>query len=164
MAVNTPPKINFWHVWTDPDGISHQTLQAVDEFQLGLISKGNSPQWLSSRSEGQMTVLLSVLPQGWRANWHETPAPQWIIPLQGAWGVETMDGKKVEMKTGDLSFGNDLNTKRSQGKQGHRSWTVGDEPCQLLIIQLGEEIAKPPLPYRKISTNSNQREIDRFIV
>ena len=73
-------------------------------------------------------------------------APQWVIPISGAWGVETMDGTRVEMGVGELSFGGDQKTKAQNGKSGHLSWVVGEEPCQLMIVQLGEGMARPALP------------------
>ena len=96
---------------------------------------------------------------GWVGDWHENPRPQWIIPLSGRWFVESMDGHRVEMGPGDISLGEDQNTRpRSDGKQGHLSGTVGDEPAVLMLIQLatlaqvrpermpGFEISDPPLP------------------
>ena len=65
------------------------------------------------------TVLVVVQPVGWVGEWHENPKPQWIIPLSGRWFVETMDGKRVEMGPGEVSFGGDQNTKPdAQGARG----------------------------------------------
>ena len=48
-----------------------------------------------------------------------------------------MDGVRVEMGPGDLAFGGDQNaTSDAQGRVGHRSGTLGDEPCSLMIVQL----------------------------
>ena len=146
MNPEKSPGIPFWHVWTDPEGVSHQSLQELSDFEMQVISAGNTPQWLSPPCHGDITVLFSVLPVGWRGPWHENPAPQWVIPISGAWGVETMDGTKVEMGVGELSFGGDQNTKARDGKSGHVSWFVGNEPCQLMIVQLGKEMARPSLP------------------
>jgi hypothetical protein len=80
------------------------------------------------------------LPVGWVGEWHENPEPQWIVPLSGRWFVETMDGKRVEMGPGDLSFGNDQNTKfDAQGRRGHRSGTVGDQPCITMMVQVDQD-------------------------
>lgn len=69
--------------------------------------------------------------------WHENPQSQWIIPLSGCWYVETMDGTRVEMGAGEISFGGDQHTKpNAENKQGHLSGTVRDEPAMLRIIQL----------------------------
>ncbi len=48
-----------------------------------------------------------------------------------------MDGQRVEMGPGEISFGEDQNTKPdAQGHQGHLSGTVGGEPSVLMIVQL----------------------------
>ncbi|MEH2311750.1 MAG: hypothetical protein V7K35_10190 [Nostoc sp.] len=85
------------------------------------------------------TITFSVLPVGWVGNWHENPKPQWVIPLSGRWFVETMDGQRVEMGPGEISFGEDQGTKaNAQGNKGHLSGTVGDEPAVLIMVQLEE--------------------------
>jgi hypothetical protein len=63
--------------------------------------------------------------------------PQWIIPLSGRWFVQTMDGKRVEMGPGELSFGEDQGAKPdAKGREGHLSGTVRNEPAVLMIVQL----------------------------
>jgi hypothetical protein len=47
-----------------------------------------------------------------------------------------MDGQRVEMGPGELSFGEDKHTRKVNGKQGHLSGTIGEEPAVLMIIQL----------------------------
>jgi hypothetical protein len=83
---------------------------------------------------------------GWIGEWHENPKPQWIIPLSGRWFVETMDGQRVEMGPGDISFGEDQGTVTdSDGRKGHRSGTLGSEPAVLMLVQLDENptVASP---------------------
>ncbi|MEO7129714.1 MAG: cupin domain-containing protein, partial [Rhodoferax sp.] len=83
------------------------------------------------------TVVFTVLPVGWIGEWHENPAPQWILPISGRWWVEAMDGKRVEMGAGDLSFGEDQQcVKDDHGRKGHRSGTLGDVPAVLMVVQL----------------------------
>lgn len=134
-----PPTINYWHVWTDEDGISHQSRCQIQDFTLKSISPPASPQWLEQMQQGGATVVFTVQPVGWIGTWHENPKPQWIIPLSGRWFVETMDGRRVEMGVGEISFGEDQNTKaNAQGQKGHLSGTVGDAPAVLMIVQLEE--------------------------
>ena len=133
--MTTAPVVSYWHVWTDADGISRQTRQQVVDFTLASISMGANSQWLGPRTDSETSVLFTVLPPGWVGEWHENPAPQWIIPISGRWAVETMDGTCVEMGPGDVSFGDDLGTIERDGKRGHRSWTVGDEAVVLLLVQ-----------------------------
>ena len=78
---------------------------------------------------------MTVQPVGWTGDWHPNPKPQWIVPLSGRWFVESMDGTRVEMGPGEISFGEDQNVREVDGKKGHRSGTVGDEPAVLMIVQ-----------------------------
>ena len=137
------PNFRFYHVWTDDDGTSHQTLCELADFEKKAISDGSSPQWNNHIFTENCHVLFSELPVGWVGEWHENPEPQWIVPLSGSWWVETMDGERVTMGPGEFSFGADQNT--TAGK-GHRSGTAGDEPCRMMIVQIKEKqfrAAKP---------------------
>lgn len=58
-----------------------------------------------------------------------------LVPDSLLWVVKTMDGTLVEMGPGDMSFGGD------QGKlnhQGYCSWSIGDFPAELLLVQASE--------------------------
>ena len=135
-----PPTIDYWHVWTDDKGMSRQTCCQLESFTLKSISEPAEPQWLNELQKGGATVVFTVMPVGWIGSWHENPKPQWIIPLSGCWFVETMDGQRVEMGVGEISFGEDQNTKENdQGNKGHLSGTVGDVPAVLMIVQLQED-------------------------
>lgn len=131
-----PPTIDYWHVWTDDNGISHQSCRQMQEFKLESVSPPTAPQWMGQLQQEGATVVFAVLPVGWVGDWHENPKPQWVIPLSGRWFVETMDGHRVEMGPGEISFGEDQNTKAdAQGHQGHLSGTVGNEPAVLMMVQ-----------------------------
>ena len=130
------PSVAYWHVWTDTDGVSHQNRCHMDEFVLQSIQPPAEPQWQGRRIQGPMTTLISVLPVGWIGQWHENPRPQWIIPLSGRWFVETMDGTRVEMGPGEISFGADQGCRERAGRRGHLSGTVGAAPAVLMIVQL----------------------------
>jgi hypothetical protein len=131
------PTVSYWHVWTDDKGVSHQKRCELSDFELQSISPGAAPSWLDKQSAPGTTIVMVVQPVGWVGEWHENPKPQWIVPLSGRWFVETMDGKRVEMGPGDLSFGGDQNCKPdAQGRKGHRSGTVGNQPSVNLIVQL----------------------------
>jgi hypothetical protein len=49
--------------------------------------------------------------------------------------VETMDGIRVEMGPGEMSFGEDQNTRPRNAKKGHLSGTIGPEPAVLMVVQ-----------------------------
>jgi hypothetical protein len=140
VAIQEHPTLAYWHVWTDANGVSHQKRCELSAFQLQSISPGATPSWIDKQSTPGATVLMVVQPVGWVGEWHENPKPQWIVPLSGRWFVETMDGNRVEMGPGEVSFGGDQHCKSdAQGRKGHRSGTVGDQPSVNLIIQLEKD-------------------------
>jgi len=51
--------------------------------------------------------------------------------------VESMDGQRVEMGPGEMSLGEDQNTRAQGDRKGHLSGTVGDEPAVLMLVQIG---------------------------
>jgi len=143
------PKISYWHLWTDEDGVSRQTRCSMEHFELKSIQPQADPQWQGDNTNGTMTTMVTVLPVGWVGAWHENPKPQWIIPLSGCWFVEAMDGTRAEFGPGELSFGGDQNCQQIDGKCGHKSGTVGDAPAVLMIIQLEGALApRKPCSFR----------------
>jgi hypothetical protein len=66
--------------------------------------------------------------------------------------VESRDGKRVEMGPGEASFGHDQQTKLdAQGRRGHRSGTVGNEPSVTMMVQLEQAPASPPRSNRSLT-------------
>ena len=131
------PEVPYWHVWTDENGVSRQDRCRMSAFQFASVSSGAAPSWIGRPGGPAARVIVLVLPAGWVGEWHENPEPQWIVPLSGRWFVETMDGTRVEMGPGELSFGNDQKTRPDEeGKRGHRSGTVGGGPAVLMLVQV----------------------------
>ncbi|MGH8214730.1 MAG: hypothetical protein ACREPZ_03435 [Rhodanobacteraceae bacterium] len=129
------PTVRYWHLWTDGDGVSHQEHCALEQFELGSVGDAD-PQWNDKQERAEATVVFTVLPVGWIGEWHENPAPQWIVPLSGRWFVEAMDGTRREFGAGDLSLGEDQGCVADmQGRKGHRSGTLGSVPCVLMCVQ-----------------------------
>ena len=63
--------------------------------------------------------------------------PQWSVVLSGRWGSESMDGTRIEQGAGEFSFGEDQGCKLgADGRSGHRSGTIGDQPAVLMTVQL----------------------------
>ena len=140
MGRDETPRIPYWHLWTDEQGVSHQTRCALTEFDLKSMNAPAAPQWQGRHMTDEMTVMVTVQPVGWVGDRHENPMPQWIVPLSGRWFVESMDGQRVEMGPGEISFGEDQNTREANGRKGHLSGTVGDVPAVLMVVQF----ATPP--------------------
>ena len=130
------PRIAYWHLWTDADGVSHHARAELTEWELKGVGNA-APQWNDKQARCESTTVFTVQPVGWVGDWHENPAPQWIVPLSGRWWVEAMDGSRVEMGPGDLSLGEDQGCQQdAQGRKGHRSGVIGDQPAVLMTVQL----------------------------
>ena len=135
------PPVPYWHLWTDDKGVSHQTRCYLENFEWSGVGPA-APQWNGKQPTGEATVVFTVQPVGWVGEWHQNPAPQWIIPISGRWWVEAMDGTRVEMGPGEFSLGEDQDcVADAAGRNGHRSGTAGDEPAVLMTIQLH----RPPI-------------------
>ncbi|HUX72623.1 MAG TPA: hypothetical protein VMV25_01860 [Steroidobacteraceae bacterium] len=147
--MNAAPTVPYWHLWTDAQGVSHQSRCAIGEFEFKSMRAPADPQWQGRKTSGAMTCLITVQPVGWFGTWHENPRPQWIIPLSGRWFVEAMDGSRIEMGCGEISFGADQNCREIDGKLGHRSGTVGDAPAVLMVVQFDDApLPASPCPFR----------------
>ncbi|MCJ2015172.1 cupin domain-containing protein [Methylobacterium sp. J-076] len=132
----TPPTLSYWHVYTDAVGVSRQARFEISAFKLEGVNHETAPQWNDKQEPSKAAVTFTVLPVGWVGQWHENPKPQWIAILSGRWFVETMDGTRVEMGPGELMMGEDQNTREQDGKKGHLSGTIGDEPCTMIVTGL----------------------------
>ena len=141
------PRVPYWHLWTDGDGVSHQRQCALAEFDLKGVG-GAAPQWNNKHGTVSSTVVVTVQPVGWVGTWHENPAPQWIVVLSGRWWIESMDGFRIEQGPGEFSFGEDQNCTETDGKKGHRSGTVGDQPAVLMTVQLHVDPKREPCHMR----------------
>lgn len=135
-AAGAKPTMTYWHVFTDKDGVSHQEWCELSQFELKGVNPDVEPQWNDKMDKTEAGVTFTVLPVGWYGDWHENPKPQWIAILSGHWFVETMDGHRVEMGPGELMMGEDQNTKERDGRKGHLSGTVGDQPCSMIVTGL----------------------------
>ncbi len=139
--MTTGPTMAYWHLWTDAEGISRQTRCVMTGFAMKSIAPLIAPQWQGTPTSGAMTTNFMILPAGWIGAWHENPKPQWIVPLSGRWFVEAMDGMRAEMGPGEIAFGGDQNCRAIDGRIGHRSGTLGNEPAVLMVVQLDDRPA-----------------------
>ena len=144
MTEPTPPKMPYWHVYTDAEGVSRQELFHLERFNFEGINPETAPQWNDKMDPAPSVVTFTVLPVGWVGEWHENPAPQWIVVLSGRWWIESMDGFRIEQGPGEFSLGEDQNCTEQDGKRGHRSGTIGDQPAVLMTVQLHVEPQRAP--------------------
>ena len=138
-----PPRVPYWHLWTDAEGVSHQQRCELTRFELKGVGDA-APQWNNRHDRSEATVVVTVQPVGWVGEWHENPAPQWIVVLSGRWWIESMDGARVEQGPGEFSFGEDQGCAERDGRKGHRSGTVGDVPAVLMTVQLHVDPRRVP--------------------
>lgn len=130
------PSVTYWHLWCGEDGVSHQSKCALTEWELKGVG-GAAPQWNDEQPSADSTVVFTVQPVGWVGDWHENPAPQWIVVLSGRWWIEAMDGTRIEQGPGEFSLGEDQGCiADASGRKGHRSGTIGNEPAILMTVQL----------------------------
>jgi hypothetical protein len=137
------PSVPYWHLWVDVNGMSHQRRCELTSYHLKRVGPAN-PQWNNEQPTLSSTVVFTVQPVGWIGEWHENPAPQWIVVLSGRWFIESMDGTRVEQGAGEFSLGEDQGCIETGGKKGHRSGTVGDEPAVLMTVQLHVSPSRDP--------------------
>jgi hypothetical protein len=136
-----PQPFKYWHVWVDSAGTTHQTQCEFKDFSTLSLGKGVEPIFIDELQDRPAHVVIAQFPKGWVGQWHENPAPQWIIPLSGRWFVETMDGHRVEMGPGDASLGEDQGSRPDgAGHVGHLSGTLGDAPITLMFVQLDHKV------------------------
>jgi hypothetical protein len=143
MSIGPKPSVPYWHLWVDKNGVSHQSQCELTKYQLKKVGPAE-PQWNNQQGTHSSTVVFTVQPIGWIGEWHENPAPQWIVVLSGRWFIESMDGTRVEQGAGEFSFGEDQNCIETNGKRGHRSGTLGDEPAVLMTVQLHVPSSREP--------------------
>ena len=137
MSEKTKPSLPYWHVYTDANGVSKQQKRYLEDFELESMGGGSGEQWNNKLTKGATQIIFSELPADFDGDWHENPHPQWIIPLSGGWWVETMDGTRVEMRAGEISFGADQLT---NDEKGHRSGTLDGKPCRMMIVQFTDKV------------------------
>jgi hypothetical protein len=130
-----PPRIPYYSLWTEADGTSRLAACTLGAFQAKSVGGKAAPMWMRAFPGDVAAVFFAVLPVGWVGEWHESPRPQWVVPLSGRWFIEAQDGSRVEMGPGDIHWGQDLGTRVIDGAQGHRSGQIGAEPCVQLMLQ-----------------------------
>jgi len=135
----------FWaqgDFWSDPDGKGRTLLwDFLKNLSLGagflLIVVGTDGAGLAPFLHAPFaSSVFTVQPVGWVGDWHENPAPQWIVVLSGRRWIESMDGMRIEQGPGEFSFGEVQGCIETDGRKSHKSGTMGDEPCCLMTVQL----------------------------
>lgn len=58
------PRVPYWHLWTDENGVSHRKECALTGFELTRVG-GADPQWNNKHEKVPSTVVVTVQPVGW---------------------------------------------------------------------------------------------------
>lgn len=135
-----PPRMPYYSLWAGRNGLSHLATCMFDGFVEKSVGGKAAPMWMREFPEEVETIFFSILPVGWVGEWHESPSPQWVVPLSGRWFIETQDGSRIEMGPGDIHWGQDIGTASVDGNHGHRSGQVGSQPCIQLMIRFRKSI------------------------
>ncbi len=142
-----PPTVPYYSMWRAPNGLSALARCDLDGFLQKSVGGKAAPMWMRQFPGEVVSIFFAVLPVGWVGEWHESPKPQWVIPLSGRWFIEALDGVRLEMGPGDIHWGQDINTRAVDDNRGHRSGQIGNEPCVHLMIQFkapqGEGVGCP---------------------
>ena len=91
MANPETPKISYWHLWTDNEGVTHQTRCELTNFEWQSMGGKAASQWNDHLLVGESSLLFCILPVGWNGDWHENPGPngsRFVGPL-----VRRVDGR-----------------------------------------------------------------------
>lgn len=137
-----PPSIPYYHMGLDADGLSELLKRVLSGFESKSVGGQAAPMWMRHFPGQVADVQFAVLPVGWVGEWHDSPKPQWVIPLSGRWFIETQDGSRVEMGPGEIHWGEDIGGKQVDGNGGHRSGQLGDQPCVQLMLQFESDPAQ----------------------
>ncbi len=129
------PTLPYYLLSKAADGRSTLSVRALETFRLRSVGGHAAPMWMFDAPGEVENLNISVLPVGWTGEWHESPWPQWVVPLSGRWFIEAQDGSRVEMGPGDIHWGEDIATRSIMGDTGHRSGQLGPDPCVIMMIQ-----------------------------
>lgn len=129
-------KISYVSLYSDEQGVSHQAQCFLDKLSFQQFSVKGDPELVSTDDMHTARYVYNIMPVGWSGTWHKSPMPQWVIPVEGKWYIETMDKHKVVYSVGELSFGDDVHAKLYKGKIGHLSGSVGNAPAKVMVIQV----------------------------
>jgi hypothetical protein len=130
-----PPSIAYYNMGIDENGLSNLLQCTLSGFALDSVGGKAEPMWMRPFPGKVESVLFAILPVGWTGEWHESPKPQWVVPLSGRWFIETQDGNRAEMGPGEIHWGQDIGGKQVDGNSGHRSGQIGPHPCVQLMLQ-----------------------------
>ena len=119
MTDNTgpQPEIPYWHLWTDDDGVSHQTRCTLTEFELKGIG-GAAPQWNDKQDRAEATVVSPCSRSAGSATGTRTRRRNGSSCCPAAGGSSPWTARASSMGPGEFSFGEDQDCSADGWPQG----------------------------------------------
>ncbi|BBG30085.1 cupin domain-containing protein [Zymobacter palmae] len=139
-----PEHIDYWSVWADAKGVTHQSLCRWSDMTLEVFAPPAGLEWVSHDNPQPKRMIFNVAPTGWVGDWHRNPTKQWVVTLDGRWFIETSDGMRREYTPGEVMLGVDQGAQPIDGHEGHLAGTVGDVPARVMVVQLDPATLKQP--------------------
>lgn len=108
-------------MWTGPDGNS--------QFEIGSIGliEGERDDFIS-QLVGAKSLSFRETASGGAFEWHEAPAPQYVITLSGILEFETKSGAIFQLYPGDILIAQDT------AGSGHKWRLIGDDPWRRAYV------------------------------
>jgi quercetin dioxygenase-like cupin family protein len=120
--------VQYVRLFAAPDGESHFEDVDVALIPVDFVPPA-PPLALSEWKSAERVGFIGGLP-GWRGDPHPTPRRQFFVWLAGHTGAQASDGEIRILHPGDVALVEDTTGK------GHTSWTEGDEPTTVFVVQL----------------------------
>ena len=58
---DAPPKLPYWHLWADDEGVTHQTRCEVSGFNSESVGGEAAPEWIKHLLSSEATLLIRHL-------------------------------------------------------------------------------------------------------
>ena len=131
-----PPQVPYWHLWTDGGGVSHQTRCMLTRYELHGVGDA-APQWNDKQTTvGRDRRVHRPAGRLGRGLAREPGAAVDRRAVRPVGGSRAWDGTRIEQSAGEFSFGEDQGCTSADGRRGHRSGTVGNQPAVLMTVQV----------------------------
>lgn len=139
-----PKDFAYVHLWVDSEGETHIQDAKMKGFELKKYAA--DPQFVKDDIEAPTKIVFTELAPGIEQDYHPCPEVQFVACLAGAWKIKTTDGAERTMKAGEVLFQDDVEKSPAKKTPKHWSAVVGDQPCQQMVVQVGNrkpQVDKP---------------------
>ena len=137
----SPGVVRYHSVWVDDEGATHieRELQFSRLEEADYSASGTLQHVRKFTNQDFEVTDIVVTQQIGTDQWNHSPAPRFVVTLEGSWFIRTSDGAQVVMRPGDVLYQDNTSTHPGalDGTRNakHYSGAIGG-PCNQLIIQL----------------------------